>query len=124
MSNSNTDLEQYADLLYRVIKLATGETLLCTLVDESERTVTFEYPIAVEFIKVMTEVGLDYKLSTMTYCPFTEDRTFTMLRSDIQHINNLNHSMVRSYLNMVFPEDKDQTKEELNDTIPKNLTIH
>jgi hypothetical protein len=111
MSISNTDLEQYAEL-YRVIKLNTGETLLCTLVDESEKTVTFEYPIVVEFIKVMTDKGLDYRLSTMTYCPFTEDRTFTVPSEDIQHINNLSTEMVRSYVNMVFPSETTEPTNE------------
>jgi hypothetical protein len=120
MSNLNTDvtLEDYAEL-YRVITLTNGKTLLCTLVDENDKTVTFEYPIEVEYVKIVTQTGLTYQLSTVTYCPFTVDRTFTLKQSDILHINFLNVEMVKSYLNMAYGKNTIQ-----DESVPLGTTVH
>jgi len=116
MQISSIDLESYD--LYRIIKLATGETLMCTLVDESESTVTFEHPITVEFVKIVTQRGISHDLSTTAYCPFANDRTFTVPRNQIQHINDLSKDMIRSYLNMVF--ERDMVVEQ----VPEGTTVH
>lgn len=116
MQTLNIDLEDYD--LYRIIKLVTGEILMCTLVDESESTVTFEHPIAVEFVKIVTQKGISHDLSTTAYCPFSSDRTFTVPRNQIQHINDLSKDMVKPYLNMVFERPMDVER------VPEGTTVH
>ncbi len=123
MSNSNTDveaLEQYD--LYRIIKLTTGELLICTMVDEGDNSITFEHPIEMEFLHIVSNNGIRHELSTMAYCPFAEDRTFTVPRSQVQHLNNLSKDMIKSYLRMVFSSEV--TEDGSNVLIPEGATIH
>lgn len=89
------------------------------MVDEGESTITFEYPIAIEFVKIVTQYGIKHELSTVAYCPFASDRTFTVPLSMVQHINDLNQDMVRSYLNMVYG-----TKDKVIESIPEGETVH
>jgi hypothetical protein len=104
MSISNTeDLEQYD--LYRVVKLATVETIMCVLVDEGKDEITFEHPVLVEWVKVMKEGNIESELSYMPYCPFASDRTFVISNSQIQHINNMDKNMIRPYLNLVHGKE-------------------
>ena len=117
MSTSNTeDLEQYD--LYRIIKLTTGEMLFCVLVDEGDKTTTFEHPVQVEFVKVIRQNGIEHELSYTPYCPFSNDRTFVLPTSSIQHMNGMSESMVKSYLNMIYG------KETMDQTVPENTVIH
>ena len=105
MSILNTeDLEQYD--LYRIVKLATGETLMCVLVDESKREITFEHPVLIEWVKVFRDGVMETELSYMPYCPFAFDRTFVIPMNQIQHINNLDEKMIRPYLNLVHGKEK------------------
>lgn len=91
---------------------------MCTMVDEGETTITFEYPIAIEFVKIVTQNGITHDLSSLAYCPFASDRTFTVPRTQVQHINDLDKGMIKSYLNMAFGKPKEE------DTVPVGTTVH
>lgn len=120
MQNLNIDLKDYD--LYRLIKLVTGETLVCTLVDENRKTVTFEYPFQVEMVKVVTNNGIRHHLSTTPYCAFTEDRTFTVASNQIQHINRLDEELVQPYIDMVYNNQNEV--DDVPETVPEGTVIH
>lgn len=101
--------------LFKVIKLTTGETLLATLVDINESFITFEYPIQADFVKVNTDNGMKNVLSTMSYSPFTSDRTFVVPFNQVQHINQLSHDMIKHYLKLTIGST-DLLSDAVNDT--------
>ena len=119
----SVDLLEKSPDLFKVIKLKTGEMLLTTLVHHDEEVVVFEYPLQVEFVRVPTEHGLIHRLSTITYNPFAEDRTFTVAADQVQHMNDLSKEMVKSYLNMVMGDMEPKSQEIIVPMTASNL-IH
>jgi hypothetical protein len=113
-------LEQSPEL-FKVIKLTTGEMLMATLVHHDSKSVVFEHPLQVEFVRVPTQDGLLHRLSTITYNPFAEDRTFTVTTDQVQHINDLNKDMIKSYLNMVIGNTETVHESTL---LPTSNTVH
>ncbi len=101
------------DSLYRVIKLVTGEILFTTLVDQSELTVTFEYPIQV----LHTISGVQYK----AYCPYTESNLFTVSTIQVQHINMLSDDYISEYVKHAY-----NTNDWVESTslVPIGVSVH
>jgi hypothetical protein len=103
-----------------VVKLGSGETILATMVDQTDNSITIEYPLEMKWSPYETPAGLvGYKLTAMTYCPFTVDRTFVLRITDVQHINGMNETLVESYLSLVM--DKSNKSPSVNNE-PEGVT--
>lgn len=83
MTENTTDIPQANQLLY-VIKLRTGEELLCTLVDETQIGLLIDNPIMVKTVIVSGEDGvLRTEAVPQSWMPFALHRTFFIDMVDV-----------------------------------------
>lgn len=112
------------DHAYMMLKLVTGETLLGTLVHESEEYFTILYPIEMKSYKIDTNEQKKEYFAGVQWCPFTDDRIFQIYKQDIVVLKPLNDSTTSYYKRLV------DIDEELMDTIDTTIvtkgtsTIH
>lgn len=83
MTENIDGIPQANQILY-MVKLRTGEELLCTLVDDTDDGLTIECPIVIKYIPWSDGDGNIYnKLLTSRWCPFSGTDLFWLSMSDI-----------------------------------------
>ena len=107
--------------IFIVVKLSTGETILATMVEQDDRSLTIEYPLEMKWTPSENAGGVvEYKLTAMTYCPFTVDRTFIFRIGDIQHVNHMNQTMIESYMSLVMVKPKEDGLGKLDPVVDQD----
>lgn len=92
---------------YRVIRIKTGESLLCILTEETEQEITVAFPLLItkQVFQVAENVMREVH-STSSFCPFTDDKLFTFKKSEVMFVKSMNHEAVPYYVEMLNKQEE------------------
>lgn len=115
MTSTPSDIPQI-NLLLQMIKLRTGEEILCTLVDEKESGLIIESPIQVKIIPVATESGnMSSQVLISRWCPYAETDSFFISNFDIMICKPMAKSAHQIYVNAVNRYNKQLIESSIMD---------
>ena len=92
---------------YRVMRLRTGESFLAIVLEETGADITVLFPLLLNRQtypvgeNVMREVH-----STTSFCPFTDEKHFTFLKSEFLFIKPMNDDAVPYYVDMLNKQEE------------------
>lgn len=92
---------------YRVVRLATGESFLCMLIEETGDAITVAFPLLVtkQIIPIRENIMREVH-STSTFCPFTDDKHFTFPKKDLCFNKPMNSDAVPYYVEMLNKQEE------------------
>lgn len=90
-----------ANELFFTLKLVTGEDILCVLVNQTTEGLVIEDPVIVKSIIMSTEHGLENKLTSCLFMPFSAIRTFYLSFNDVIAFSPLHPSCHILYTNLL-----------------------
>lgn len=87
---------------YSVVRLTSGETLLCILAGYEDGDIVVHFPLMVKVMTVPVAENVMREMHTTTaFCPFTDDKIFRFKRSTIVFVKPMNQSAVPYYVDML-----------------------
>ena len=92
---------------FRIIRLRTGENILCIVKEETDTNVTVLFPL--EITKQTFHVSknvLREVHSTSSLCPFSNDKEFTFLKQDMLYIKDMSEQAVPYYVEMLNKQEE------------------
>jgi hypothetical protein len=89
---------------YVVLKLTSGEQMMAVLRNEDEEYVEIEYPMVMRMIPIMSE-GKEH-ITAHPFCQFSDDRNFTLHKSNIMFVKKLHHVFIPHYQRIVHEHEK------------------
>jgi hypothetical protein len=84
---------------YVVLKLSTGEQMMAVLRNEDEEYIEIEYPMVMRMIPILSE-GKEH-ITAHPFCQFSDDRHFTLHKSDVMFVKKLHHVFIPHYQRIV-----------------------
>lgn len=98
--------------MYVVMKLISGEHIMCVLKEEDDLNVLVENPMVMRTI-LDFEAGKE-KITASPLCPFSDDTNFVLDKKNVMYIKKLHHVFVSHYLSVV------QDYAETTNFVPHN----
>lgn len=92
---------------FRIIRLRTGENILCIVKEETDTNITVLFPL--EITKQTFHVSknvLREVHSTSSLCPFSNDKEFTFLKQDMLYIKDMSEQAVPYYVEMLNKQEE------------------
>ena len=92
----------------KIIKLITGEELICHLpqgkaqTEEKSPLLRLDRPLQVRYVPQVTAVGFRDYIALVKWTPYSEDRIITIPKDKILTITNATSGMCNSYQNMAM----------------------
>ena len=105
---------------YVIVKLTSGEQMMAVLVNEDDEYIEIEYPMVMRSIPVLSE-GKEH-VTAHPFCQFSDDRNFTLHKSNIMFVKRLHHVFIPHYQRIVNEHEKttfapqDQSNLEWDDS--------
>jgi hypothetical protein len=98
---------------YSVVRLTSGETLLCILhAYEEDGDIVVHFPLMVRVMTVPVAENVMREMHTTTaFCPFTDDKVFRFKRSTIVFVKPMNQSAVPYYVDMLNTQEEAELLE-------------
>ena len=84
---------------YVIVKLTTGEQMMAVLRNEDEEYVEIEYPMVMRTIPIISE-GKEH-ITAHPFCQFSDDRYYTLHKSNILFVKKLHHVFIPHYQRIV-----------------------
>lgn len=114
-----------------VVKLVNGDTIMASLVTETDNTVVVENPVAVKTITVNDRDGTFEKTITQRFCGLTDDTEFVFDRRHVLFVASLDpkvsgfyEKLVKSFDEEVTNDLEDEDQQESFLIIPDDQMIH
>jgi hypothetical protein len=97
---------------YAVVKLITGEQLLCTLLNETDDGIVVLDPITVRMIPTVGG-SLSEQAVTSLYCQFSDEKTFVFDYKNVIYCKDMASKLIPYYKKLVreFNDENRQTHE-------------
>ncbi len=123
---------------YRIVKLATGENIICKLVSDNEK-LKVSHPLRMDVVTHMTQKGMAESLNLSRWLqPFSDQQIYTINMSHVLTIANVSIGLERYYEHVLRkienldhiehrleePKETDLLEEILEDIEPDSDTIH
>ena len=89
---------------YVIMKLTTGEQMMAVLLNEDDEYVEIEYPMVMRSIPVLSE-GREH-ITAQPFCQFSDDRQFTLHKSNIMFVKKLHHAFIPHYMKIVQSHER------------------
>lgn len=89
---------------YVILKLSTGEQMMAVLRNEDEEYIEIEYPMVMRMIPILSE-GKEH-ITAHPFCQFSDDRHFTLHKSDVMFVKKLHHVFIPHYQRIVQEHEK------------------
>jgi hypothetical protein len=92
---------------FRIIRLRTGESILCIVKEETDTNITVLFPL--EITKQTFHVSknvLREVHSTSSLCPFSDDKEFTFLKQDMLYVKDMSEQAVPYYVEMLNKQEE------------------
>lgn len=103
-----------------VFKLVTGETVIATLLNETEDGIVVLNPLQIKMIPMdMGEDGFGEQAITNRFCPFTDEKDFTFDLKNIVYYKPLHPKMTDHYNRLVLAFGKESTEEQVQEEEPE-----
>ena len=107
---------------YVMMKLTSGEDIICVLIDINEHSFTVMFPLSMKRISLD---GLKETIAGTSWCQYTDENVFTIFRSDVIVIAPLNQRTIEYYKKLVDLSELDEYLDEDNEYHPNPLaTVH
>jgi hypothetical protein len=92
---------------FKVIRLRTGENLLCIIKEETETNITVLFPLEVtkQTFHVAKNILREVH-STSSLCPFSDDKEFTFFKHDIMFVKEMSEQAVPYYVEMLNKQEE------------------
>ena len=97
---------------FRVMRMATGESFLCIVKQETEKDITVLFPLLItkQTFQVAQNVMREVH-STSSFCPFTDDKEFTFSKKELTFIKPMNKDAVPYYVDMLNKQEEAEALE-------------
>lgn len=92
---------------YVYVRLLNGDQLMATKLNETDQTITIEYPMQIRTFPRLEPTGLVEQITSGPYCQFTEDRIFTFNKKDILFHKRLHELMIPHYERMLDEHERE-----------------
>lgn len=89
---------------YVILKLSTGEQMMAVLRNEDEEYIEIEYPMVMRMIPILSE-GKE-QITAHPFCQFSDDRHFTLHKSDVMFVKKLHHVFIPHYQRIVKEHER------------------
>lgn len=99
---------------YVIVKLSSGEQMMAVLVNEDEDYIEIEYPMVMRMIPLIPE-GRE-QITAHPFCQFSNDRQFTLHKSDIMFVKKMHHVFIPHYQRIVREQEKTSLVAEGQET--------
>lgn len=97
-----------------VFKLVTGETIIATLLNETEDGIVVLNPLQVKMVPIdYGDDGYGEQAIANRFCPFTDDKDFTFGSKNIVYCKPLHPKMIDYYNKLVLAFGKEGTEESV-----------
>lgn len=97
---------------FSIVRLTSGETLLCILSHLDDTHLITHFPMLVKITTIPIAEGVMREMHTSTvFCPFTDDKSFTFPLSNVAFIKPMNQSAVPYYVDMLNSHEEPETLE-------------
>ena len=90
---------------YVMMKLTSGEDIICVLIDINEHSFTVMFPLSMKHVSLD---GLKETIAGTSWCPYTDEHVFTIFRSDVIVIAPLNQRTIEYYKKLVDLSELDE----------------
>jgi hypothetical protein len=114
---------------YIVIKLVTGEQIMAVKRNESNNSITIEYPMLIKSYPFMNDGEMSEHVTASPYCKFTDDKLFEFKKSDIVFEKKVHKYAIPFYVRLVneyeatieAPDEQESSIEHLSEKVDKLL---
>ena len=131
-------IEEINDSQYKIVKLTSGENIICKLVSENEK-LKVSHPLRMDVVTHMTQKGMAESLNLSRWLqPFSDQKVYTINMEHVLLIANVSIGLERYYEHVLRriedldyienqieePNDSELLEEILEDIEPDSDTIH
>ena len=131
-------IEEINDSQYKIVKLTSGENIICKLVSENEK-LKVSHPLRMDVVTHMTQKGMAESLNLSRWLqPFSDQKIYTINMSHVLTIADVSLGLERYYEHVLRriedldytenqieePKENDLLEEILEDIEPDSDTIH
>ena len=131
-------IEEINDSQYKIVKLTSGENIICKLVSENEK-LKVSHPLRMDVVTHMTQKGMAESLILSRWLqPFSDQKIYTINMDHVLLIANVSIGLERYYEHVLRriedldytenqieePKENDLLEEILEDIEPDSDTIH
>ena len=131
-------IEEINNSQYKIVKLTSGENIICKLVSENEK-LKVSHPLRMDVVTHMTQKGMAESLNLSRWLqPFSDQKIYTINMDHVLLIANVSIGLERYYEHVLRriedldytenqieePKETDLLEEILEDIEPDSDTIH
>ncbi len=131
-------IEEINDSQYKIVKLTSGENIICKLISNND-TVKVSNPLRMDVVTHMTQKGMAESLNLSRWLqPFSDQKVYTINMDHVLLIANCSIGLERYYEHvmrriedldytdsrMIEPTENDLLEEVLEEIDPESDTIH
>ena len=131
-------IEEINNSQYKIVKLTSGENIICKLVSENEK-LKVSHPLRMDVVTHMTQKGMAESLNLSRWLqPFSDQKIYTINMDHVLLIANVSIGLERYYEHVLRriedldyienqieePNDSELLEEILEDIEPDSDTIH
>ena len=131
-------IEEINNTQYKIVKLTSGENIICKLVSENEK-LKVSHPLRMDVVTHMTQKGMAESLNLSRWLqPFSDQKIYTINMDHVLLIANVSIGLERYYEHVLRriedldytenqieePKETDLLEEILEDIEPDSDTIH
>ena len=131
-------IEEINNTQYKIVKLTSGENIICKLVSENEK-LKVSHPLRMDVVTHMTQKGMAESLNLSRWLqPFSDQKVYTINMDHVLLIANVSIGLERYYEHVLRriedldytenqieePKETDLLEEILEDIEPDSDTIH
>ena len=131
-------IEEINNSQYKIVKLTSGENIICKLVSENEK-LKVSHPLRMDVVTHMTQKGMAESLNLSRWLqPFSDQKVYTINMDHVLLIANVSIGLERYYEHVLRriedldytenqieePKETDLLEEILEDIEPDSDTIH
>ena len=131
-------IEEINNSQYKIVKLTSGENIICKLVSENEK-LKVSHPLRMDVVTHMTQKGMAESLNLSRWLqPFSDQKIYTINMDHVLLFANVSNGLERYYEHVLRriedldytenqieePKETDLLEEILEDIEPDSDTIH
>ena len=131
-------IEEINNSQYKIVKLTSGENIICKLVSENEK-LKVSHPLRMDVVTHMTQKGMAESLNLSRWLqPFSDQKIYTINMSHVLTIADVSLVLERYYEHvlrriedldyqdnrLIEPSDNDLLEEMIEEIEPDSDTIH
>lgn len=87
---------------YRIIRFSNGDSIFCVVEHEDNESITVAFPMLIkEHTFVIGPNAVRETFSGSLFCPFTDDKLFTLPKAELTYIKPMNNDAIPYYMTLL-----------------------